>query len=65
MLGKHRLNNFEVLQTSSEYFFRLLPQKNVDTGMGLERLAMILQKTPTIFETDLFVPIIEKIEKAT
>lgn len=29
----------------------------VDTGMGLERLAMCVQKTKTIFETDLFVPI--------
>ncbi len=32
--------------------------KGVDTGMGLERLAMISQKTKTIFETDLLVPLI-------
>ncbi|MDO8536989.1 MAG: alanine--tRNA ligase-related protein [bacterium] len=31
----------------------------VDTGMGLERLAMVSQKTPTIFETDLFEPIMK------
>lgn len=31
-----------------------LAQMGVDTGMGLERLSMISQKTPTIFETDLF-----------
>jgi alanyl-tRNA synthetase len=31
-----------------------LPTPGVDTGMGLERLAMVLQDTPTIFETDLF-----------
>ena len=31
-----------------------LKTHGVDTGMGLERLAMVLQKTPTIFETDLF-----------
>lgn len=41
----------------------LLPTKNVDTGMGLERLALVLQKKPTIFETDLFAPIITAIKE--
>ncbi len=36
----------------------------VDTGMGLERLAMVCQSAGTIFETDLFQPIIEILEKA-
>lgn len=40
-----------------------LVQKNVDTGMGLERMTMVLQNAPTVFETDLFSPIIEKIEQ--
>ncbi len=40
-----------------------LPTKNVDTGMGLERLALILQNKPTIFETDLFAPIMTAIEQ--
>jgi len=35
-----------------------LKQKGVDTGMGLERLAMAIQNTPTVFETDLFMDII-------
>ena len=40
-----------------------LPQKNIDTGGGLERFACILQGAETNFGTDLFVPIIEAIEK--
>ncbi|KAH8498039.1 hypothetical protein H0E87_017092 [Populus deltoides] len=37
-----------------------LKQKNIDTGLGLERLARILQKVPNNYETDLIYPIIEK-----
>ena len=39
-----------------------LPSKNIDTGMGVERMACILQDAPTNYETDLFIPIIEKLE---
>jgi len=38
-----------------------LKQKGVDTGMGLERLAMICQQKPSVYETDLFLPIITEI----
>jgi alanyl-tRNA synthetase len=37
-----------------------LQNKNIDTGMGLERMAQILQKVPNNYETDLIFPIIEK-----
>ncbi|HMI30391.1 MAG TPA: alanine--tRNA ligase, partial [Candidatus Limnocylindrales bacterium] len=36
---------------------RPLPNRGIDTGMGLERLAMILQGAPSVFETDLLIPI--------
>ncbi|MGL4694789.1 alanine--tRNA ligase [Enterococcus larvae] len=40
-----------------------LPHKNIDTGMGLERMVSIIQDAPTNFETDLFMPIIHEVEK--
>ena len=43
--------------------FLPLKRKGVDTGMGLERIARILQKTETNYETDIFLPIIRKIEE--
>jgi len=42
-----------------------LKQKGVDTGMGLERLAMLMQKKNSVYETDLFEPIIQEIRKYT
>ncbi|VVB16802.1 unnamed protein product [Arabis nemorensis] len=40
-----------------------LKQKNIDTGLGLERIAQILQKVPNNYETDLIYPIIAKISE--
>ncbi|CAA9381240.1 MAG: Alanyl-tRNA synthetase, partial [uncultured Chloroflexia bacterium] len=38
-----------------------LGQRNVDMGMGLERMLTVLQGVPTIYDTDLFAPIVEHI----
>ncbi len=37
-----------------------LKQRNIDTGMGLERLSMVLQGKDSVFDTDLFRPIIDR-----
>ncbi len=42
-----------------------LPRPSIDTGMGLERLTSILQNKTSNYDTDLFVPIIQKIEMLT
>ena len=43
--------------------YRKLEQKNVDTGLGLERMAMILQGKETPFEIEVFEPVMKKLEK--
>jgi alanyl-tRNA synthetase len=42
-----------------------LPKKNIDTGMGLERVAFLLQGVDNVFETDLLAPILEQAQAAT
>ncbi len=43
--------------------YELLKQKNVDTGMGLERTSAILQGKSSVYDIELFIPIIKEIEK--
>ncbi len=40
-----------------------LKQKNVDTGLGLERMTMLLQGKETPYDTELFLPVMEKLQK--
>lgn len=42
-----------------------LPQKNIDTGLGLERMASVLQGVDSNYETDLIYPVILEVEKLT
>ncbi|CAM3266794.1 alanine--tRNA ligase [Vagococcus fessus] len=54
---------FSEFNHTLEDTYEPLPNKNIDTGMGLERMLSIIQDAPTNFETDLFVPIIEATSK--
>ena len=42
-----------------------LPEKHIDTGMGFERLCMVIQKVQSNYDTDVFMPIIREIETIT
>ena len=54
---------FSQFNHNSDDTYTPLPKKNIDTGMGLERLVSILQGAETNFDTDLFLPIIKKTEQ--
>jgi len=43
--------------------YNLAKQKNVDTGMGVERVLAVLNGASSVYETELFIPIIKKIEE--
>jgi alanyl-tRNA synthetase len=45
--------------------YELLKQKNVDTGMGVERTVAVLENKKSVYEIDTFKPIVEKIKEMT
>lgn len=53
---------FTELQQQPDGSFHPLPNKNIDTGMGLERLTRIVQGVRSVYDTDLFAPIMAKVE---
>jgi alanyl-tRNA synthetase len=55
----------EFLQNENNEVIAPLQQKNIDTGAGLERITLVLQDKDTIYETDGFWPIVEKIQALT
>ncbi|MCX6762441.1 MAG: alanine--tRNA ligase [Candidatus Moranbacteria bacterium] len=67
------VNNFRLLEFWNDVFmeynkkkdatFERMAQQNVDTGMGLERVAVIVSGKDNIFDTELFQPIIRKVEE--
>lgn len=57
------LSQFNADPTIPRSEYKELPNKNIDTGAGLERLVAVMQDAKTNFETDLFMPIIKEVEK--
>ncbi|MBI2995661.1 MAG: alanine--tRNA ligase [Candidatus Melainabacteria bacterium] len=56
---------FMEFEKDEEGKIKLLAKKNIDTGAGLERIALILQSKPSTFETDLLKPILDTVCEIT
>ena len=58
-------NVFMEYNKNSDGTYSRLPQKNVDTGMGLERILAIINGVDSVYETELFLPLIDYIKNLT
>ena len=56
---------FMELEKDEDGKYKPLKKKNIDTGAGLERLALILQNKPNTFETDLLKPVLDRVCEIT
>ncbi len=56
---------FMQFNRSREGSLEPLPRPSIDTGMGLERIAAVLQKVPSNYDTDIFAPMMARIEQLT
>ncbi|MFC5591098.1 alanine--tRNA ligase [Sporosarcina soli] len=56
---------FSEFNHNPDHTYTPLPKKNIDTGMGLERIVSVIQDVPTNFDTDLFMPIMHAIEEVS
>ena len=59
---EYRFSQFNAKAGVDRSEYKELPSKNIDTGMGLERMACIMQEVETNYDTDLFMPIINELE---
>ena len=55
-------SQFNAKENESRENYKELPSKNIDTGMGFERMVMVIQNKESTYDTDLFTPILNEIE---
>jgi alanyl-tRNA synthetase len=56
-------NVFMQYNKTAEGTFEPLKQRNIDVGLGLERILCVVQGTPDVYTTDLFTPVVQRIQE--